>query len=99
MKLNLKIVSPPFPSYERLEWNYKNVDFTAIRPLDLVHWDFIFLNKTFHDQALAFDQVPMKMLLTMYPTNVSTLMNKNFTNYVPNKCKSFDDQDLTWTND
>ena len=52
-KLNLKIFfSPP---YEGLVWNCKKADVTAItKALDLVNWDFIFLNKTVHDQALAF---------------------------------------------
>ena len=75
-KLNLKIVFP-LP-YECLVWNYKKADVTAIRKaLDLVNWDFIFLNKTVHDQVLALDQVVMKM----------------FTNYIPNKYNLFDDQD------
>ena len=52
-KLTLTIVLPP--PYERLVWNYEKADVTAIRKaLDLVHWDFIFLNKTVHDQVLAF---------------------------------------------
>ena len=80
--LNLKIAfSPP---YERLVWNYKKANATAIRKaLDLVNWDFIFLNKTVHDQVLIFDQVLMNI----------------FTNYVSNKYKSFDDQDPPRIND
>ena len=71
-------------SNERLVWNYKKNDVTAIRKaLDLVNWDFTFLNETVHDQALAFDQVLMNI----------------FTNYTPKKYKSFDDQDLQWMND
>ena len=75
-KLNLKIIFPPL--YEHLVWNYKKADVTAIRKaLDLVNWDFIFLNKTVHDQFLALDQVLMNI----------------FTSHIPNKYKSFDDQD------
>ena len=48
-----------------------------------IYRDFIFLKKTGHDQVLAFDQVLMHI----------------FTNYVPNKYKSFDDQDPPWMND
>ena len=81
-KLNLKIAFPP--PYERLIWNYKKPDVTAIRKaLDLVNWDLIFLNKTVHDQVLAFDQVLINI----------------FTNYIPNIYKSFHDQDLPWMND
>ena len=81
-KLNLKIVF--HPPYERWVWNYKKADVTGIRKaLDLVNWDFIFLNKTVHDQVLALDQVVMKM----------------FTNYIPNKYNLFDDQDPPWMND
>ena len=73
----------PLP-YECLVWNYKKADVTAIRKaLDLVKWDLIFLNKTVHGQVLAFDQVLMNI----------------FINYVPNKYKSFDDQDPPWMND
>ena len=64
--------------------NYKKADVTVIRKaLDLVNWDFIFLNKTVHDEVLPFNQVLMKI----------------FTNYIPNKYKSFDDQDRPWMND
>ena len=81
-KLNLKIVF--LPPYERLVWNYKKADVTAIRKaLDLVNWDFIFLNKNVNGQVLAFDQILMNI----------------FINYVPNKYKSFDDQDPPWMND
>ena len=80
--MNLKITFPP--PYKRLIWNYKNHDVLEIRKaLDLVNWDFIFLNKTVHDQVLAFDQVLINM----------------FTNYIPNIYKSFHDQDLPWMND
>ena len=53
------------------------------KALDLVDWDFLFLDKTVHDEVLALDQVLMII----------------FTNYIPNKYKSFDDQDPTWMND
>ena len=81
-KLNLKIVFP-LP-YECLVWNYRKADVTAIRKaLDLVNWEFIFLNKTIHDQVLALDQVLMNI----------------FTNYIPNKYKFFDDQNPPQMND
>ena len=57
---------------------------TEIRKaLDLVNWDLIFLYKTVHDKVFAFDQVLMNV----------------FTCYLPNKYKSFDDQDPLWIND
>ena len=72
------------PSCEHLVWNYKRADVTEIRKaLDCVNWDLIFLNKTVHDQVLAFDQVLMNI----------------FTCYVPKKYKSLDDQDPPWIND
>ena len=72
------------PPYERLVRNYKRRDVTAIRKaLDPVNWVFIYLIKTVHDQVLFFDQVLMNI----------------FTNDVPNKYNSFDDQDPPWMND
>ena len=57
---------------------------TAIRKaLVLVNWDFIFLNKTVHDQALAFDQFLMDI----------------YTNYITNNYNSFNNQDPPWMND
>ena len=65
MKLE-KCLPPP---YEWLVWNYKIANITAIRKvLDLVNWDFVFLNKTVHNQVLVFDQALMN-IFTMYPTN------------------------------
>ena len=50
-KLNLKIVFP-FP-YERLAWNCKKADVTAMRKaLDLVNWDYSFLNKRVRTKSL-----------------------------------------------
>ena len=75
---------PPPCLVLRLVWNYTKADVNAVRKaLDLINWDFIFLNKTVQDQLLAFNQVLMNI----------------FTNYVPNKYKSFNDQDPPWTND
>ena len=72
------------PPYQGLVWNYKKADVTAIRKArDPVNWEFIFLNKTVHDQVLALDQVLMNI----------------FANYVPNKYKFFEDQDPPWMND
>ena len=82
MQVKLENCLPPL--CERLVWNYKKADITAIRNvLDPVNWDFIFLNKTIHDQVLDFDQVLMNI----------------FTKYVPNKYKYVDNQDPPWMND
>ena len=67
-----------------LSLELQNADVNAIqKALDLVNWDFIFLNKTVHDEVFAFDQVLISI----------------FTNYIPKKNKSFDDQDPPWLND
>ena len=73
-KLNLKIVFP-FP-YERLAWNCKKADVTAMRKsLDLVNWDYIFLNKRVRTKSLPLIRF-WWTFLTVYPRNLSTLMNK-----------------------
>ena len=82
-KLNLNIVF--LPPYECLVRNYKRRDVTAIRKaLDAVDWDFIYLNKTVHDQALSFDQV---------------LMNIFTDDDLYNRYNYFGDQDPPWMND
>ena len=58
---------------------------TAIRKaLDAVDWDFIYLNKTVHDQALSFDRV---------------LMNIFTDDDLYNRYNYFGDQDPPWMND
>ena len=53
-------------------WNYKRNDVITIRKaLDLINWNFIFLNKIVHDNFLAFDQV-----INYVPKNVSPMMIK-----------------------
>ena len=53
-------------------WNYKRNDVITIRKaLDLINWNFIFLNKIVHDNFLAFDQV-----INYGPKNVSPMMIK-----------------------
>ena len=63
MKLENRL---PIP-YECLVWNYERADITAI----------IFLNKTVHNQVLAFDEVPMNIteLLDYIMERMSTIFN------------------------
>ena len=66
--LQVKLENCLTPPYERVVWNYKRADVTAIRKeLDLVNWN----------QVPVFDWFLMNI----------------FTNYVPKKYESVDDQD------
>ena len=74
-KLNLKTEYPP---YQRLVWNFKKADITSIRKAILtVNWEFLFFNKSVHEQVSIFG---------------NTLMNI-FLNYIPNKFVNIDGKD------
>ena len=76
-KLNLKI---EYPSYQRLVWNFKKADITSIRKaIFTVNWEFLFFDKSLHEQVSIFD---------------NTLMNI-FLNYIPNKLVTIDEKDPT----
>ena len=78
-KLNLKTEYPP--PYERLVWNYKKADTNSIRKaLKQVNWEFLFQNKSVHEQVLILNK---------------TLLNV-FANYVPSKIVTFNDKDPPW---
>ena len=81
-KLNLKVEYPP--PYERLVWNFKKSNNDVIRKaIELVNWNFLFSNKSVHEQVTIFNQ---------------TLMNI-FSNYIPNKLITVDDKDPPWMNE
>ena len=81
-KLNLKVEYPP--PYEHLVCNFKKSNNEAIKKaIELVNWNFLFSNKSVHEQVTIFDQ---------------TLMNI-FLNYIPNKLITADDKDPPWMNE
>ena len=75
-KLNCKIEYPP--PYQRLVWKFKKANATSIRKAILtVNWEFLFFNKSVHEQVSIFG---------------NTLMNI-FLNYIPNKFVNIDGKD------
>ena len=53
-KLNLKVEYPP--PYERLVWNFKKSNNDAIKKaIELVNWNFLFSNKSVHEQVTIFN--------------------------------------------
>ena len=53
------------------------------KPIELGNWNFLFSNKSVHEQVTIFNQ---------------TLMNI-FSNYIPNKLITVDDKDPPWMNE
>ena len=78
-KLNLKIVYPPL--YQRLVWDFKRVNIDSIRKaIKIVDWNFMFLNKTVHEQVSIFNHILFNI----------------FTNNIFHKYILFDDRDPPW---
>ena len=62
-------------------WKFKKANATSIRKVILtVNWEFLFFNKSVHEQVSTFN---------------NTLMNI-FSNYLPNKFVTIDDKDPPW---
>ena len=62
-------------------WDYKKADTNSIRKaLKQVNWEFLFQNKSVHEQVCILNK---------------TLLNV-FANYVPNKIVTFNDKDPPW---
>ena len=54
-KLNFNVEYPP--PYGRLVWNFKKSNNDAIKKaIELVHWNFLFSNKSVHEQVTIFNQ-------------------------------------------
>ena len=69
------------PLYERLFWDYKRAKTdTIINSINQVDWKFLFFNKNVQKQVYIFNK---------------TLMNI-FSNFIPNKYVTFNDEDPPW---
>ena len=81
-KIDLKIIY--LPSYMRLVWDFKRANILSNRkPIKMVDWRFMFLNRNVHVQVSVFN---------------NTLMNI-FSNCIPNKYVTIDDRDPPWMNE
>ena len=59
---------------QRLIWNFKKSNFNTIKKsIELVNWDFLFSNKSVHQQVIILNQTLMSIV----------------SNYVPNKLIRF----------
>ena len=80
-KLSLKVEYPHL--YERLIWDYKNVDVPSVnRAIDIFDWGNSFEGKDVHEQVHFFN----KRILNI------------FHNYIPNKTILCNDKDPPWFN-
>ena len=78
-KLNLKIAYPP--PYQRLVWGFKRANTDSFRKaIKMVDWQFMFLNKTVHEQVSVFYNVLFNIL----------------SNFIPHKYMTIDDRDPPW---
>ena len=72
------------PPYKRLFWNYKKVNIDAINlAIKSFNWEKAFNGKDINSQVKLFNE---------------TLLNI-FSNFIPNKIKTFRDSDPPWIND
>ena len=51
--------------------------------IELVNWNFLFLNKSVHEQVVIFNQTSINI----------------FPNYIPNKIITVDEKDVQWMNE
>ena len=51
--------------------------------IELVNWNFLFSNKSVHEQVVIFNQTSIKI----------------FPNYIPNKIITVDEKDAQWMNE
>ena len=70
-KLNLKTEYPP--PYQRLVWNFKK----AIRKEILtINWEFLFFDKSVHEQVSIFNKTSMNIFSNYIPNNFVTINKK-----------------------
>ena len=80
----LNLSSKYSPPYEQLVWSYKKANTKSIRKsLEPEKWKTLFSNKTVNKQFSILNE---------------TIINI-FSNFVPNKCVTFDDSEPPWMND
>ena len=73
-KLDLKLEYPPL--YERLVWNYKNVDSQSFnKAIEMLNSEKLFQNKNINDQLKLFNETIVNIV----------------SNYIPNKCITCND--------
>ena len=81
-KVNLKIVYSPL--YERLVWDYKNVDSQSInKAVEMFNWEKLFQNKNIYDQLKLFNETIVNIV----------------SNCIPDKFITCNDKDCPWLND
>ena len=74
-KVSLRTTYPP--PYRKLVWNFKRANILSIRKtIKMVDWQFMFLNKSTHEQVAIFNDIVMNI----------------FSNYIPNKYVTIGDR-------
>ena len=72
------------PIYEWLVWNCKNADTQSInKAIKMFNWEKLFRSKNIHDQLKLFNETIENIV----------------SNYIPNKCITCNDKNLSWLND
>ena len=72
------------PLYEGLVWDYNNADFQSIsKAIKMFNWEKLFQIKNIHDHLTFFNEAIVDIV----------------SNYIPNKCITWNDEDSPWSND